>query len=469
MGLDRRLIAAAAVIAAVVFAAALFALSHRGGGSGGAGSTPSANTTKAGVEKAPSIQECGSGNVLAVVYADGQEKLAEKIAGLLAQQLRGHLPPDTRYCVAPAGASGLGDARVLPLILVKASNASAKLRSLLLNQTVAGGFHPVRYDVDAVFAVRVALQYHLPQPVYNAKTVLVITEPRSSVARLNPATLEKQKQLLSLIEAVAAAKIERVVALGNVSNKLHNTRPNLVFMSSSNLSDGDPALQAIGRNLYEARQVDFARVFMQRGLTEAMEIEESADALGLSRVAAEHPTIGGGETHLAIFEDFMCPFCARFYRDTLPTLEKLAKQGSLEMHFMDLIVHRQGVVPKLHRLLLCYYLETGNATGYLEAAKKIYSLLYADLEKLQQRKINETTLVADYNKLYQELEKQLGASPNCTKADRLLAASQRIAAKLGITGTPGFAAWRSGSNYVVVTEGYRTPAFFNRLLESLEK
>jgi len=468
MSLDRRLIAAAAIIAAVVFAAAFLALS-RHGGSSGAENTPSVNATAAGVRKAHSIQDCGGGDVLAVVYANGQEKLAEKIAGLLAQQLRGHLPSDTGYCIAPAGASGLGDARVLPLILIRASNVSAKLRGLLLNKTVAGGFHPVRYDVDAVFAVRVALQYRLPQPVYNAKTVLVITEPRSAVARLNPATLEKQKQLLSLIEAVAAAKIERVAALGNVSNKLHNTRPNLVFMSSSDLSDGDPALQAIGKNLYEARQIDFARVFMQRGLTEAMEIEESADALGLSRVAAEHPTIGSGETHLAIFEDFMCPFCARFYRDTLPTLEKLAKQGSLEIHFMDLIVHRQGVVPKLHRLLLCYYLETGNATGYLEAAKKVYTLLYTDLQKLQQRKINETTLVTDYDKLYQELEKQLGASPNCTKADGLLAASQRTAAKLGITGTPGFAAWRNGSNYVIVTEGYRTATFFNRLLESLEK
>jgi len=464
-----KLVAAAAVLVAAVAAAAYLLLA--GGGGVQAGTTPTqtapGSTQATGIVKAASLDECRGDSVVAVVYGDGQEKLAEKIAELLAQQLAGELPPGTVYCVAPAAASGLEEARVLPLILVKATDVGARLEQLLLNTTLAGGFRPVRYDVDAVFAVQVAQQFNLPRPVYGVTADLVIVEPRAEVARLDPASLEKQKPLLELIEAVFAAKIARIEA-GDVQGFTRDTRPGLVARSSADLAEGNPALRRIGDGLYEARDIDFARVFMQRGLVEAIEYEKSADELGLAAAAAKHPTIGSGSMHIAVFEDLMCPFCARFYNETFPVLEQLAEEGKLSIHLMDLIVHQQGVVPKLHRLLLCYYLESGDAQGYLEAVKEVYSLLLRDMEKLQRGEIDEAKLTDDYNKLYEDLMKRLGADPNCSEAAKLIAESTRVAQRLGITGTPGFAAWRDGGENVVVTEGFRTAEFFERLIRDLQ-
>jgi len=472
---DKTKLAVIAAIVIVAAAAAYLFLAHRGAPAATAtapateaGQTTASTNSSASIVNADSLDDCEGDNVVVVVYAEGQEKLAEKIASLLQQQLAGHVPQGTVFCTAPAGSSGLADARVLPLILVKASNTSAKLEQLLLNETIVDGYRPIRYDVDAVFAVQVAARFGLPKPVYNAEAEAVIVEPQAAVARLEPEQLQAQRQLLELVEAVFAAKITRVTAADTVEGFSRDTRPGLVLRSSVDLTDGDPAVARIGDNLYEAREIDFARVFMQRGLVEAIEYEKSADELDLVEAAERHPAIGSGPVHVAVFEDFMCPFCAKFYNETLPWLEQQAARGVLTLHFMDLIVHQQGVVPKLHRLLLCYFIETHDAEGYVDAVKEIYRLLLVDLEKLQKEEINETALLKDYDMLYEKLREKLGIDENCTEAPKLITESTRIAQKLGLTGTPSFAAWREGGNYVIVTEGFRTQQFFEKLLDSLK-
>ena len=465
--MSRAKLLAAAALAAVVVAAAWLLATHRGGGAASPSqATGNATGTAPGVLHAGSLGDC-SGDAVAIVYAKGQESLADKMAELLSQQLRGHVPNGTKFCTVPAAAAGMEKARVLPLILVRAENVSTRLGQLLLNTTIADGFRPVRYDVDAVFAVRVALQFNLPKPVYGVEAKALVLEPRSSVAALDPETLEKQEQLLSLTEAVFAAKIATIEkASSNISGYNWDTRPGLVLESSVNLSEGNPAVISLGNGYYAAREIDFAKVFIQRGLIEAFEVEKSAEQLGLAQAAAEHPTIGSGKIHIAVFEDFMCPFCAKFYNETFPALEKMAEEGKVTLHFLDLVVHRQGVSLRLHRLLACYYAKTHDAEGYVEAVKEIYRLLWSGMQRLQKGEINETVLNQEYQSLFKKLEEKLGVTDNCTAAKAPMETTA-LAAKLGLQGTPSFAAWREGAGYVVLTEGFRTPSFFEKLVESL--
>jgi hypothetical protein len=467
----KRTLAAVLAIVVVAAAAAAYLLaghSNSGQAQSATSQPPSgqAGGSAAGVEKLSSLQQC-SGDAVAVVYAEGQEALAEKIAELLRQQLNGHVPGDTRFCTVPASASGLEGARVLPLILVRAGNVSSRLGQLLLNKTIVDGFRPVRYDVDAVFAARVALQFNLPLPRYSVTAEALLVEPKAGVAYLDPTALEKDKQFMALTEAVFAANITSVGEADSIPQGLpYDTRPALVLRSSGDLTDGNPAVEALGDRLYAAKQIDFAKVFLQRGLAEAIEVERSAEELGLAKEAEKHPTLGSGPVHIAVFEDFMCPFCAKFYNETFPRLEGLAEEGKVTIHFLDLIVHQQGPSPRLHRLLACYYAKTRDSKGYVEAVKQIYRVLWRDLQRLQKGEINETALNSDYEKLYQELSKKLGATGNCTEAG-IVTEPTRLAMKLGLTGTPSFAAWRSGSGYVVLAEGFRSKDFFEKLVAEL--
>ena len=463
-------IAVLVVIAAAV--AAYVVMTHRGGGAAAPSATrsPTATATgSSGVVKAGSLSGCGAPAV-AVVYAEGQEKLAEKMAELLSKQVKGDVPPGTRFCVVPvAGAPGLGEARVLPLILVDASNVSGRLARTLLNTSIVDGWRPVRYDVDAVFAVQVAYHYQLKErPLYHYKAELVIVQGHLNITRADVNAIRNDKAFLDLVAAVAATGISNVTEAepGNVPLPRGAALPTLLYHSSQNLSDGVPSLRNIGDGYYTLTSVDYSRVLLGRGYVEAREVPGNPPLAML----AERPSIGRGSIGIAVFEDFMCPFCARFYNETMPYLLGLARQGKVRIYFLDLLIHANvEQVVRLHRLLDCYYAETHNSTGYLEAVEEIYRVVWRDMNLIQSGKAGTDRLTKDLDRLYSELRERLNASTECPEAQAALGLGDSLAKLYGVRGTPGFLAWRNGTGFVVVTEGFRAKQFFQKLVTELEK
>ena len=466
------LVAVAVIVAAAALAAFMYT-GGRGNGSGkassatpGAAAAPGAASGGGGdVGNVASLASCGEGPAVAIVYARGQEKLAAQLARLLEQQLGQDLP-GAKYCTVPAEKVGV-ELRVLPSILVRGRNMSRRLSQILDNATSVEGFHPVKYDVAATFALRIAYAFNLPRPRYNAKAELVVVQGHLPEARLDIDRLRGDRMLMDSLAAAFAANITGVreeaedrvpaeaLALGE--------RPLVVAYSPSyNLSKGTANVVSYGKGYYGLSRGDIGQALLSRGLVQLLEVE------GGVVETRGHPSIGSGKVHIAIFEDFACPFCAKFYEKDLPKLLKLAREGRITLHFMDLVVHNAEQVRRLHTLLLCYYQKTGDAEGYVEAASRIYRKLSSLLAKLQAKEINETQLLDELGKLADEMKEELGVDPaNCSKALQEVIASTQMAIAAGLRGTPSFVIWYEGSPVAYYTIGYHPADFFEKLADEL--
>ena len=323
--------------------------------------------------------------------------------------------------------------------------------------------------MDAVFAVQVAYHYQLKErPLYHYKAELVIVQGHLNITRADVNAIRNDKAFLDLVAAVAATGISNVTEAepGSVPLPRGAALPTLLYHSSQNLSDGVPSLRNIGDGYYTLTSVDYSRVLLGRGYVEAREVPGNPPLAML----AERPSIGRGSIGIAVFEDFMCPFCARFYNETMPYLLGLARQGKVRIYFLDLLIHANvEQVVRLHRLLDCYYAETHNSTGYLEAVEEIYRVVWRDMNLIQSGKAGTDRLTKDLDRLYSELRERLNASTECPEAQAALGLGDSLAKLYGVRGTPGFLAWRNGTGFVVVTEGFRAKQFFQKLVTELEK
>ena len=394
-----------------------------------------------------------------IVYAKGQEDLAKTIGKLLENQFRQALPNAT-FCYEEAGKLGLSGLRVLPEILVRGNVTDPGLRRLLLNETLLGGFRPIVYDVDAMFATQVSLQFGLPRPRYGYNATLLVVNGTTPVTSIvNASAVKDNKRALAIFSAVYAANITSVKIvspreLGAAADKLERL-PNVLAESSVNLSKD--TVNIVSLDGYYAIKGGASGFLVNIGAAEAWEKRGLPDLPGLK----DHPSIGNGPVHIAVLEDFECPFCARFYNNTLPYLEKLAREGRVTIHFYDLLIH-QNIID-LHAKLLCLYNKTGNATLYLEYAKRIYRAL------LEAQKARNFTLYQDALKRIEgEVDKMLGGE-NCGKAREVVLNETHRFLAMGLRGTPTFILWRDGGDKAIYAVGYRDKTFFEKAIKSLEE
>ena len=172
------------------------------------------------------------------------------------------------------------------------------------------------------------------------------------------------------------------------------------------------------------------------------------------------PMIGSPSARyvLFIYEDDHCPFCAKFYNDTLPMLLKLVKEGKLAIVFKNLIVH--AISREQHYYLEAMYLATHNATAYFEAMKIIY-LKYI----LKDREVTLDQVLSLIKNLTGLTRTQLDKYLN--KAREVVEMDSREAAQYGIMGTPGFVLWDRERGYGIIFIGYRNPEQMESLLHKV--
>ncbi|ABM80039.1 DsbA family protein [Hyperthermus butylicus] len=427
----------AGVLAVVVGVVAMFMTYFRGGGG--------------------SAEFClGDGPAVAVVYVDGQEKLAEELKRYLELQLAGHIS-GARYCTIEASKFG-DEFRVYPVILVKAQNISSQLASILLNTTVKDGWRPVRLDYTAAFAAQIAVQLGVKGPVYRNTATLLVVDGSTPFTKVNVSAL---KQLIMeneryhvLFSAIFTANITDVKVVEEPPDGVEPVvRPAFYAVSQADLSEGAPALREVAPSIYET-DVNIAAMIAGSPVLDAFESRE------LPKGLEAHPSLGSGPVHIAIFEDFACPYCALFYKTVFPGIEKYIENNTVTFHVLDLIIHNNENVVRIHKLLLCYYNATGNSEVYLEEARRIYSelMIYAS-EPVTGNK----TFYDRLGEIAAELASSLNASADCSAAS-LVDESTREALRLGLTGTPSFAVWSENSSTVIYFVGYRPLDYFRELI-----
>jgi len=409
-------------------------------------------------------RECGQGPAVMVVYQKGQEDLAMIIEEMLKQQLFGHVPQKTKFCSASVDETGLQGLRVYPAILVRAENVSTVLARVLLNETVGDGWKPMRYDYTAAFDTQLAMQFHLPMPVYKYSAKLIVVEGSTPYTSVNRTMMEPGSRVLALMSAIFVANVTSVEYTKEPPAGVSpSSLPVAYAVSKDPLDEGVPGLRKIGDHTYEPVDLDMADVFLNLGAAKAVEKTGQPPAI------QGHPAVGNGEIHIAIYEDLVCPYCVKFYNDTFPAIKEMIDEGKVTFHITDLVVHTNANVTSLHKLLLCYYNVTGNAEAYLEAIIRIYhqvGMLYREVEAG-----NITSMTEFYNKIGQILEEEkarLGIDYNCTAA-KLVERATHEAMNAGLRGTPSFAVWVEGSNRVLYITGYRDAEFFKQLVESLQQ
>ncbi len=181
------------------------------------------------------------------------------------------------------------------------------------------------------------------------------------------------------------------------------------------------------------------------------------------------PIIGNKNArfYVYIYEDAYCPYCAIFYNETLPELEKLIENGTVALVLKNFIVHEH--VKEFHVYIEAAYMETQNARGALEVMYSIYLKLLKILRSGEEEDIEK---VIDMDLVKKLVREYMGVAIDSTqlleKAREVVDEDTREAVNYGIGGTPGFVIWDREKGYGIVFAGYRPPDAFLEILRFMQ-
>lgn len=146
--------------------------------------------------------------------------------------------------------------------------------------------------------------------------------------------------------------------------------------------------------------------------------------------AGNSPSDGSENAQVTIieFSDYECPFCERFYSETLPQIkEKYIKTGKVKLVFKDFPLSFHPSAQKAAEAARCARAQRGD-TGYWKMHDKLFE--------------NQASLsIENYKKWAKEIGLNAGVFDACIDSDRYADDVKRdlsYGESLGITGTPGF-------------------------------
>jgi protein-disulfide isomerase len=164
------------------------------------------------------------------------------------------------------------------------------------------------------------------------------------------------------------------------------------------------------------------------------------------------------------FSDFQCPFCARFFSETLPLIQKnYIETGKVKF------VYRDFPIPSIHQNAIpaAIAAECADEQGmFWEYHDKIFEnqLLWQDLDK--------QNVVSTFEQFAKELGLDTESFNTCLESAKYLDEVQNDlndGVSYGVTGTPGFFIGNEKIGYSMVSGAQPYAAFqqvFDQLLES---
>lgn len=160
----------------------------------------------------------------------------------------------------------------------------------------------------------------------------------------------------------------------------------------------------------------------------------------------ETPVIGSpsAKYYLVIYEDVYCPYCAKFYADSLPTIEELVKNNTFAIVLKNFIVH--GEATPMHRNITAMYLATQNSAAVLEVMKTIYGLVEENIYPSADQVADIVRSVTGYTNFNTTVD----------AVDKVIAEDTEEGWSYGVYGTPGLLIWSRERGRGVVIVGYAT-------------
>jgi len=395
---------------------------------------------QAGQGEAVSLAQCSAAKALVYVYeGEAQREAAKNAFQLLDIVFRnsGISLQGVEKCVVPA--RGVGKKlRVYPVILYR---GIPQLDKYSVGEV--DGFKALGPHFSLGLAERIGVK-----PVFSYSAAAVIVEGDAPFTQVK-VNLDELRGFLTQMAVANITKIEKVKA-GDIPLKLKYL-PTVVFVSNNPLAEGLDYLTPAGNGYYVPG--DFAQKILPRYLG-ARGIETSEPP---PQQLEKGPVVGGeAKLELYILEDYWCPFCGKFYKDTGDELTRLIKDGTLRVHFVDLIIHPQ-VVP-LHAFADCLYNKTRDGWKYLNLTLKLYGML----DSGKTPRLEDAKAAAE--KIFgPDAVKEALSCMNAT-AKNIEARNQELG-KLGFSATPTFYLWNPELKKGLIVRGYITPDQLDQIVE----
>ncbi len=387
-----------------------------------------------------SLAQCRGDRVLVYVYASEEQRKAAKTAFQLLELILRNSGINTTgigRCTVPA--SGVGEKlRAYPAVLYKGIHELDKYKTGEVD-----GFYTLGPHFSIGLAERIGVK-----PVLTYKAAALIVEGDAPLTQVD---VDEARLRAFLVQFAAAniTKVEKIKA-SEAPVKL-SYYPSIILVSNDPLDKGLDYLKALGNGYYVPG--DFAQKVIPRYLgARAVETVEPPP-----KELQGGPTVGGeAEAELYILEDYWCPFCARLYKDDGAQLESLVKEGTLRLHFVDLLIHPQVV--KLHALANCLYNKTGDGWKYLQFTEKIYALLSQGKEP----QLSDAETIA--REIYGNATLQEAMACLDGEVNTVLQKSQALG-KLGFSATPTLYFWNPKLKKGLIVRGYITPDQLDSIVE----
>ncbi len=379
--------------------------------------------------EASSLAQCSGDKVLVYVYVTKQQRGAAQAAFQLLDIVLRNSGIDTtgaKHCILSADALG-EKLRAYPAVLYKGFPGLDKYKVGDVD-----GFGLLGPHFSLGLAERIGVK---PLLTYTATAIIVEGDAPLTDVGVN------DKQLESFLVEFAAANITKIerVKVTEINLKLDYV-PTIVLLSNYPLDKGLDYLKPAGNGYYVP--VEFAQKVLPRYL--------GARALQTTVPPPKEleggPTVGGeAQAELYILEDYWCPFCARLYKEAGGELERLVKQGTLRIHFVDLIIHPQVI--RLHALADCLYNKTGDGWKYFEMTGRLYQMLSSGKEP----QFSDALAVAREVYGSKTVEEAL---PCVNATAKWIDEYSSVLEKLGFSATPTLYFWNPKLGKGLIVRGY---------------
>ena len=390
------------------------------------------------------LENCSEPALVYVYVNSNQEQKAKAFLNTFIREAgrQGIDLSNVRLCMVNATSRGW-NLRLYPSIVVKGEVPSLKR---YLEDSVEG-YGVLDYSISEAIARYLKVNVTF---TYTAKVYIV--EGTTNWTHVNFNITDK---LVKILQSIALARIEGVEKTTNPPVNVPY-RPALLFYSKNNLSKGIIYLESIGENYYTiTRQymimlatnifgTRFIEVYFKPNITETVVVGNS-----------------NAPVTLYVFEDYWCPYCARFYSINEKVLEKLISNRTLKLVPLDFIVHRE--IAGLHVFMRCLYDISGNGLAYYNVTVKLY-------EELLSGKKPNVDMAAKYAEDIvgkDVVDKARNCVGNRTLINLVLNETMSYNREYGVRATPTLLFYNYGLGKGMLIEGYIGSKDFENIVKWL--
>ena len=375
---------------------------------------------------------CPENSIVYVYFNQEQKESAEKFFEVFRQLAakEGLNFSSVETCVVDAKSLSR-ELRMYPVLMYRGKVSG-------LEQITVGevdGYNIVTYMLSLDVARYAGIE---PVFTYEAKAFIVSGSSPWSKPNIDVSKVKSE------LEWLALAKITDVVEVGVENSPVEvDAAPTLVFESTYNLSEGVQYLERTGNNYYMLLKVYNVRLAQDYLGAEAAELRNLPAILN-----EDLPSLGSQDApvRLYIFEDYLCPYCAKFYEDCYYRLIEKTEAGLLQVVAVDFIVHRE--VFDTHAFTRCLFAETSNGSLYFQISDELYRKYYeGGMPTLQEA----VTIAAEYVS-----NDTLARAKVCMPSEREAIYNLTLSSyyKIGIGGTPSLLFWGQDKNIGLLFTGY---------------